>query len=62
MGPSETLPADLASLRDSGSPEWGFLCGIVEAAYNKSRESDNETTRKYMERLMDLYGIERATE
>lgn len=63
MEPSEKLPPDLAALRDSGSPEWDFLCGIVEAAYTSSiKDNKGEVTIKYMEGLMDLYGIERPVQ
>lgn len=61
--PSKTLPQDLTDLRGSGSPEWDFLCGIVDAAYTSSvKDNKNEVTIKYMEGLMDLYGIERPVQ
>lgn len=59
---SGKLPPLMAQLRDSGSPEWDFYCGIIQAAHDFALKSGKENLIRFTEERMDLYGIERPVQ
>lgn len=52
----------LKEARTADPIQFALQCDIVRAAYELAKVSSSDHTRKYMEELMESYGIERTTE
>ena len=54
------LSLELIAAKKDDPIQWDLQCDIVRAAYEFSLKKGSAHTKKYMEEVMDDYGIERG--
>lgn len=54
------LSPSLQEAKTTDPVQWNIQIGIVTAAYEHALKGGKENTIKYMEKVMDDYGIERG--